>query len=69
MQKNKEPDIKFEQQERLIKAIEDIAFSIDVLGKHQPKDYSQLLMNIFISLQGIEKTLNEYCKIKKQHLD
>lgn len=68
MQKNKEV-VKLEQQERLIKALEDIAFSIDVLGKRQAQDYSQLLMNIFISLKGLEKTLNEYCKIGQQHLD
>ena len=49
----------YEQNERLIEAIENLTFSIDCLKNYQPRDYSEFLINIFVALNSINHTLNK----------
>ena len=58
-----------EQTERLIDAVEKLAFVIDDSKRFQPKDYSQIFMNILMSLNSnndyLDKIHHELKKLNK----
>ncbi len=57
--------IQHEQNERLIEAVENLSFSISCLKNYRPKDYTDRLMEIFLSLKTLDKIQYELHLLNK----